>query len=145
MINGDTLTTLNYSDLIDYHKRNGAMATISLKKRESYIDFGIVELDKSDTLTGYIEKPTINHTVSMGVYVFEPRVMEYIRVGEGLDLPDLIKSLISQGEVVKGFNFDGYWLDIGRPDDYAQAVQDFESMRSEFLLEQANAMEDSSR
>ena len=128
MINGDTLTTLNYSDLIDYHKRNGAIATIALKKRESYIDFGIVELDNSGTLTGYIEKPTINHTVSMGVYVCETRVLEYIKVGEKLDFPDLIKTLLAKGETVKGFVFDGYWLDIGRAEEDEKANEEIEKI-----------------
>ncbi len=128
MINGDTLTTLNFSDLINYHKRNGATATIALKKREVYIDFGITELDNSGSLKGYIEKPTIYHTVSMGVYVCEPRVLEYIKVVKRLDFPDLVKTLISKGEVIKGFIFDGYWLDIGRADDYVKANEDIEKI-----------------
>jgi len=121
MINGDTLTTLNFSELINYHQRSGAIATIALKKREIFIDFGIVELDSAGCIKGYTEKPTINHLVSMGVYVFEPRVLEYIKAGEKLDFPDLIKTLISNDETVKGFIYDGYWLDIGRPEDYEKA------------------------
>jgi NDP-sugar pyrophosphorylase family protein len=128
MVNGDTLTTLSFSDLINYHKRNGAIATIALKKREVYIDFGVVELDSSNGIKGYIEKPTIEHLVSMGVYVFEPRVLEYVKLGKRLDFPDLIKTLISNGETVKGFVFDGYWLDIGRPDDYEKANQEIEEI-----------------
>lgn len=128
MINGDTLTTLNFSDLINYHKRNGAIATIALKKRGIYIDFGIVELDNSGSLKGYIEKPTIDHIVSMGVYVCETRVLEYIKVGEKLDFPDLIKTLLAKGETVKGFVFDGYWLDIGRAEDYEKANEEIEKV-----------------
>lgn len=128
MINGDILTTLNFSELINYHKRNGAIATIALKKREIYIDFGIVELDRSNSIKGYTEKPTINHLVSMGVYVFEPRVVEYIKPGQKLDFPELIKVLISRGEVVKGFVFDGYWLDIGRTEDYEKANEEIEEL-----------------
>lgn len=124
MVNGDTLTTLNFSDLIKYHKGNGAIATIALKKREVYIDFGIAELDDSDSIKGYIEKPTIEHLVSMGVYVFEPRVLEYVKLDERLDFPNLIKTLIFNGENVKGFTFDGYWLDIGRPEDYEKANEE---------------------
>ena len=124
MVNGDTLTTLNFSELINYHKTNDAVATIALKRREIYIDFGIVELDSTDCIKGYTEKPTIDHLVSMGVYVFEPRVLEYIEPGEKLDFPDLIKILISKGETIKGFVFDGYWLDIGRPEDYEKANEE---------------------
>lgn len=124
MLNGDTLTTLNFSELINYHKRNGAIATVALKKREIYIDFGVVELDSTDCIKGYAEKPTIDHLVSMGVCIFETRVLEYIKLGEKLDFPDLIKILISKGETVKGFVFDGYWLDIGRPEDYEKANEE---------------------
>lgn len=133
MLNGDTLTTLNFSDLINYHQRNGAITTIALKKRESYIDFGIVELGTDNTLKGYTEKPTITHLVSMGVYVFEPRVLEYIKPNKKLDFPDLIKTLILNGETVKGYIFEDYWLDIGRPDDYEKATKDFEKMKDRFL------------
>ena len=120
MMNGDVLTTLNYSDLVNYHKRNGAIATIALNKRDVKIDFGVVELEDNSILK-YIEKPKIDYLVSMGVYVFDPKVLEYIRANGYLDFPDLIKELISNGEIVKGYVYDGYWLDIGRPDDYERA------------------------
>ena len=126
MINGDTLTTLSFADLIDYHKRNGAIATIALKRRGVYVDFGIVELDSTNSIKEYIEKPTLDYLVSMGAYVFEPRALDYIKTGEKLDFPDLIKMLISTGETVKGFVFDGYWLDIGRPEDYEKANEEVE-------------------
>jgi NDP-sugar pyrophosphorylase family protein len=128
MVNGDTLTTLNFSELIDYHKTSGAIATIALKKREVYIDFGIVDLDNNNAIKGYTEKPTIYYLVSMGVYVFEPRVLEYIKLGEKLDFPDLVKTLISKSEKVSGFVFDGYWLDIGRPADYEKANEEIEEL-----------------
>ena len=124
MINGDTLTTLSFSRLVKYHQQGEAIGTIALKKRQTYIDFGTVELDNSDVITGYNEKPTIEHPVSMGVYVFEPRVLEYIKEGERLDFPDLVKRLISKGETVRGFVFNGYWLDIGRPEDYEKANEE---------------------
>jgi NDP-sugar pyrophosphorylase family protein len=120
MMNGDVLTTLDYSDLVDYHKRNDAIATIALKKRHVKIDFGVVELDV-DSIVGYTEKPKIDYLVSMGVYAFDPKVLEYIRPTEYLDFPELIKKLISNGETVKGYVYEGYWLDIGRPDDYERA------------------------
>ena len=128
MTNGDVLTTLNFSELVNYHKRNGTIATIALKKRDVKIDFGVVELDDSNSIVGYSEKPKIDHLVSMGVYIFEPRVLEYIKPTEYLDFPDLIKRLISNGEIVKGYVYDGYWLDIGRPDDYEKANREIEEI-----------------
>jgi len=128
MINGDTLTTLSFLDLVNYHRRNDAITTIALKSREVHIDFGIVELDSTNTIKGYIEKPSIDHLVSMGVYVFEPKVLEYIRPNEYLDFPDLVKELIAKGETVKGSVYDGYWLDIGRADDYERANKEIDEI-----------------
>jgi NDP-sugar pyrophosphorylase family protein len=72
----------------------------------------------------------------MGIYVFEPRVISYIPRGEYLDFPDLVKKLLAAGESVVGYPYDGYWQDLGRPDDYEAATQDFEKMRFEFLPEE---------
>ena len=133
MMNGDVLSTIDYSDLVNYHKRNESVATIALKKRDVKIDFGIVELDDSNTMKDYIEKPTIDYLVSMGVYVFDPKVLEYIIPNEYFDFPDLIRKLISNGETVKGYVYDGYWLDIGRPDDYERANREIEKTYDKLL------------
>ncbi len=121
VMNGDILTTLSYRRLVEYHKKSGAIATIALKKRDVYIDFGVVKLNDMSEIVDYIEKPVLNYLVSMGVYVFEPRVLDYIPDGKKFDFPDLVKRLIESGEKVKGYVYDGYWLDIGRPEDYERA------------------------
>jgi NDP-sugar pyrophosphorylase family protein len=128
VINGDTLTSLDYGELVDYHRKNGASATIALMKRDVYIDFGIVDVDAGNNVRGYTEKPTIEHLVSMGVNVFEPGVLKYVKTGEYLDFPDLVRALIADGNNVKGFLFDGYWLDIGRRDDYEKASEEIEEI-----------------
>ena len=134
MVNGDTLTSLNFSEFITYHKQRQAIATIALKNRSTYVDFGVIELDKTDSIEKYIEKPTFNHLVSMGVYAFEPRVLQYLNPGERVDLPDFIKLMISKDEIVKGYTFDGYWLDIGRPDDYEKANSEIEELNKMLKL-----------
>lgn len=128
MMNGDILTTLNYADLINYHKENGAVATVALKNRDVYIDFGVVGIDSTNSIKEYTEKPTLNYLVSMGIYVFEPRILKYINTGEKLDFPDLVKILIANGETVKGYVFNDYWLDIGRPDDYEKANEEMDQI-----------------
>ena len=133
LMNGDILSTIDYSDLINYHKRNGSTVTIALKRRDIKIDFGIVEMDDSNVIKSYIEKPTIDYLVSMGIYVFEPEILEYITPNEKLDFPDLIKQLISNGETINGYVYDGYWLDIGRPDDYERANREIEEIRSQLF------------
>lgn len=133
LMNGDILSTIDYSNLVNYHKKNESTATIALKRRDIKIDFGIVEMDDSNVIKNYIEKPTIDYLVSMGIYVFEPEILEYITLNEKLDFPDLIKQLISNGETINGYVYDGYWLDIGRPDDYERANREIEEIRSQLF------------
>jgi NDP-sugar pyrophosphorylase family protein len=131
--NGDVLTTLDFKDLISMHKNSGAIATIAMHTRQEKIDLGVIQCNGSNQIVGYIEKPTYDFQVSMGIYVFEPRVLSYIPYNQYLDFPDLVLKLIQHGELVMGYPYDGYWQDLGRPDDYERAVNDFESLQSEFL------------
>lgn len=133
MMNGDVLTTLDYRDLVRAHKEGGAIATVATHQRDVRIDFGVLETDARGRLTEYIEKPTMHYRVSMGVYVFEPRILEYLEPGCHQDFPDLVQELIGNGEQVLSYPFSGYWLDMGRPDDYARAVEEFDSRRRDFL------------
>jgi NDP-sugar pyrophosphorylase family protein len=132
-MNGDILTNLDFSKLIKSHQKNGAIATISLKRKKVPIDFGVVELNEDIDIIGYSEKPQIDYLVSMGIYVFSPRIFEFVKPNEYLDIPDLIKMLISKGEKVNGYVYDGYWLDIGRPDDYEKANQDLNQVYSQLF------------
>ena len=133
VLNGDILTTLRFSDLIHFHRQNGALATIAMHQRKVQIDLGVIQCDGNHNVVGYVEKPSFDYQVSMGVYVFEPDVLKYIPKGEYLDFPDLVHILLAAGEKIIGYPFSGYWQDLGRPDDYEQANQDFDQMRSEFL------------
>jgi NDP-mannose synthase len=133
--NGDVLTTLNLHDLIEFHNKEQAAATIAVHLRHVNIDFGVIEWGQAPRIGHYIEKPTIDYMVSMGMYVFEPVVLNYIPKSKYLDFPDLVKTLLAAGEKVVGFPFDGYWQDLGRPDDYESASMDFEKMQAEFFNE----------
>ena len=133
--NGDVLTTLDFKNLLDFHQKEGGIATIAIHQRQVRIDLGVVQSNADHAITGYIEKPIYDYTVSMGIYVFEPRVLEYIPAGQYLDFPDLVLKLIAAGEKVVAYPFDGYWMDLGRPDDYEQASEDFSKMRTQFLPE----------
>ncbi|HOI57117.1 MAG: sugar phosphate nucleotidyltransferase [Methanoculleus sp.] len=121
MMNGDVLTTLPFSKFMDFHQRSGAVATVALNKRNYFVDFGIVDTDGDENIVGYTEKPGFEHFVSMGIYAFDPKVLEYIPSHEYIDFPDLIKVLLAAGETIKAYKYDGYWLDIGRFDDYKKA------------------------
>lgn len=135
VMNGDVLTDLNIRDLIRYHREMGASATIAMHQRKVKIDLGVILCDGGTRVVGYIEKPTYDYQVSMGVYVFEPRVLDFIPRGKYLDFPNLVHKLLGEGEKVVGYLFDGYWQDLGRPDDYEQATVDFNNLREKFLPE----------
>ncbi len=132
LMNGDTLSTINYKELVKYHKESGNIATISLYKKDIYIDFGIVEMNGVDIID-YIEKPTNTYFVSMGVNVFEPEILDYIPEGK-FNFPDLVKILIKKGKKVGGYIFKGYWLDIGRHEDYLKANEDINKIYNKLKI-----------
>ena len=134
VMNGDVLTTLDFNELLKFHRESKALVTIAMYNRQVKVDLGVLQLNGGHEVTGYIEKPTYDFQVSMGVYVFEPAVLKYIPPGQYFDFPNLILRLLEAGERVVGFPFGGYWQDLGRPDDYEQAIQDFENMRDQFLV-----------
>ena len=137
MMNGDVLTTIDYSKLLARHHESNADVTIATYRREVKIDFGVIETDADNLLTAYVEKPQFDYRVSMGIYCFKASVLQQLQHGQHLDFPDLVKSLLAAGRKVASYPFDGYWLDIGRPDDYATAIEEFESRRNEFLPPEA--------
>jgi NDP-sugar pyrophosphorylase family protein len=134
--NGDILTTMDFSDLIRFHHaQKDALITIASHKRTVKIDLGVIETNNDHMVTGYLEKPSRDYLVSMGLYVFEPATLEYIPKGEYLDFPDLVRKLMADGKKVSAYPFDDYWQDLGRQDDYEQANNDFALMREKFIPE----------
>jgi len=133
VMNGDVLTGINYTDMLANHQASGAIGTVAVYPRSVKIDLGVVEFDENQHLTQYIEKPTHHYRASMGIYIFEPRVLAYIPKNTPLDLPDLVKRLVTAGETVNCYHYDGYWLDIGSPDDYRQAAADFGRLAGQLL------------
>jgi NDP-mannose synthase len=134
--NGDVLTLLDIQRLVAFHKSQGdALATIATHCRQVHIDLGVIETDADHTVTGYIEKPTLEYLVSMGLYVFSPAILDYIPYNERLDFPDLVLKLLADGKRVTHYRYAGYYQDLGRTEDYEQACEDFETMRGQFILE----------
>jgi NDP-sugar pyrophosphorylase family protein len=133
VMNGDVLTTLPYADFYDYHVNSGAEITIACHRCNTQIDLGVIEFDGRLEVTGYREKPVLPYDVSMGVYLFNRSVLETFQAGDYVDFPTVVQTLIGQGKPVKVYISDSEWLDIGRPDDYAEASERFEELRDQFL------------
>lgn len=137
VMNGDVLCTIDYGAFLDRHAASGAAASVATYVRENRVDFGVVQTDDDGVITGYLEKPTSEYLVSMGVYAFSPAALELIEPGERLDFPDLVLRMIDAGLTVRSERFDGYWLDIGRVDDFARAQEEFVTHRDAFLCDGA--------
>lgn len=133
VMNGDLLTSIDYGAMWKYHKERGAIATLASYQREVRIDLGVIE-SQDGWVRNYIEKPTYHYSVSTGIYIFEPEVLKFMEPGQRLDLPELVLCIIRAGHKVNIYNFDGYWLDIGRRDDYEVAIDEFAVHRNKFLF-----------
>jgi NDP-sugar pyrophosphorylase family protein len=137
VMNGDLLTNLRFTDLVAAHNQSGAAASIAVQRADVQMEFGVMDLGEqigdSRRILNYREKPVLEATVSMGVYVFEPRALELIEPGVRLDLPQLVLRLLEREETVAGYPFEGFWLDIGRHSDYQKALEDFERMKDALL------------
>jgi NDP-mannose synthase len=126
MLNGDVITTLDFAELVAVHVAGGSALTIATQVRRATIDFGVLQVEEGDgmlqTVTGYLEKPSSEYAVSMGVYVIDPRLLRLIRPGAYLDFPDLVLKALAANEQVASYGYEGLWLDIGRHEDYEQAI-----------------------
>ncbi len=122
--NGDILTDLDFRELYRYHLTSKAKLTVTTCARSNRVDYGVIDVDGTGFVTGFKEKPTYDLTVSAGIYVFSKEVLEMAPDDVPFGFDDLMFTLLEQQEPVSTFPFDGYWLDVGRPDDYEQAQRD---------------------
>ncbi|MGC5361740.1 sugar phosphate nucleotidyltransferase [Streptomyces sp. DT24] len=132
VMNGDILTDLDYHDVLTTHRASGAPLTISTYAREVNIDFGVLTTD-AGKVVAFTEKPSIDYRVSMGVYALSRKTLEGYTPGLPLGFDELVLDLLGKGELPHAYEFDGYWLDIGRPDDYDRANAEFTTYRSLLL------------
>lgn len=133
VMNGDILTDLSFSDFFTEHTSRNNIFTISSHVREQKIDYGVLESDANGYLSGFKEKPCSKYLVSMGVYMASRRIMDFIPEGQSYGFDNLMLDLIAAKQPAAVREFDGYWLDIGRPDDYMQAIEAFEKNSTTFL------------
>lgn len=133
VMNGDLLTTLNYRKLISYHRKKGGILTIAMHRKRMKIDLGVMEADSECNLISYTEKPEKIYSVSMGIYVYEPKVLRYIKRDKYLDFPHLVQRLLDKGEKVIVYPCDDFWLDIGNHEDFINAQKEFGAIRGKIL------------
>lgn len=129
-MNGDVLTTLDFAALYQAHLDTGDALTIASHRRVVEVDYGVLSIEADGTasttpIVDYDEKPKIHYTVSMGVYAVSPEALRHVPPDQPFDMPDLIQRLIDAGERVGSYLYDGLWFDIGRSDDYEQALDEY--------------------
>jgi NDP-sugar pyrophosphorylase family protein len=131
VLNGDLVTTFDYREMLGAHAAAGNVLTVATRQRVVQVDYGVLRVDPADgglsRVVGFNEKPSVKLVVSMGIYAMEPAILDYVPDEGAFDFPDLVRALLGAGAPVGAFEYDGLWLDIGRHDDYAEAVALHES------------------
>ena len=125
VMNGDLLTDLDYAALYRDHLAGGAPLTVATYSRDVKIDFGVLEVDAARRLvTGFHEKPVYHFDVSMGIYVFSRAILARIPVDRPYGFDELVLGCLKDGVPIRVYPHRGYWLDLGRPEDYDRANEE---------------------
>jgi NDP-mannose synthase len=127
VMNGDVLTNLDYGDLLHTHGLTGSSLTVATFVRTVKIDFGVLGIE-TGRIVGFTEKPTYHYPVSMGVYAMSRAALAPYPEGLAFGFDQLILDLLDQGAFPSTYAFDGFWLDIGRPEDYDEANRTFDEL-----------------
>jgi NDP-sugar pyrophosphorylase family protein len=138
VMNGDILTDLDYADLLHIHAVSGSGLTVATSERTHKIDFGVLQVE-SGRITGFQEKPVLRYPVSMGVYGMSRKTLAPYPAGLSFGFDQLVLDLLDRGEHPATYPFDGFWLDIGRPEDYDEANRTFEALKSTLLPQRSKA------
>lgn len=132
VMNGDVLTDLDYADLLGAHIAADAPLTVATYARQVKIDFGVLAT-QDGRVVEFTEKPTIDYRVSMGVYGLTKTALKRYTPGLPLGFDEFVLDLLAADNAPNDYAFDGYWLDIGRPDDYDRANAEFDLIRGTLL------------
>jgi NDP-mannose synthase len=131
VMNGDLITDLPFQQLYDFHMKGNSLLTVSTFTRKIKIDFGVIDVNPSTQVaTGFREKPEFTFEVSMGVYVMNRDVLGFVPAATHFGFDNLMLTLLGRQQPVSIFPYKGYWLDIGRSDDYEKANEDIEMLNN---------------
>ena len=133
VMNGDILTDLNYRDFLTYHVDRNNNFTIASFERVLKSEYGVLKINEDDKLSGFEEKPEFHFDVSMGIYALNRAVLQYIPEDQPYGFDHLMLDLLADATPASVMRYDGYWLDIGRHEDYLQAIEEFDAMKGRFL------------
>lgn len=123
MMNGDVLTKVDFTRLLEHHEQQAFDATMCVRELEHQVPFGVIE-SNNELITDMVEKPTYRYRINTGIYVLSPECVASVKPDTKIDLPTLLEQRMAQQEKVGIYTSHEYWLDIGRMDDYQKAQQD---------------------
>lgn len=126
MMNGDVLTKIDFTELLDHHESHNLDATMCVRELEYKISYGVVE-SEDGLITNMIEKPTYRYHINTGIYVLSPKCVSFVKENTKIDLPTLLKQRMDIGKKVGIYSTHEYWLDIGQMTDYQRAQQDIKT------------------
>lgn len=118
--NGDVLTDIRYTDIIDFHINHQATATMAVRSHEIQNQFGVV-LTSGIELEGFEEKPIYRSHVNAGIYVLDPKALALLKFGEFCNMPNLFELIKANHGRTIVFPMHESWLDVGRPGDLIEA------------------------
>ncbi len=124
--NGDVLADIRYGELLDFHCRHGASATMAVRLHEWQHPFGVVRTKGVDII-GFEEKPIARSHINAGIYVLEPVALDSLSAGEHCDMPTLFSRLQERASRTIVYPMHEPWLDVGRPDDLSRAIAEANS------------------
>ena len=125
VLNGDIFAELDYTEILEAHKKNKALATIALCEVEDPTRYGVAELAEKNRIKTFIEKPAKGtaptNLINAGIYVLSPEIFSYIPKGKHVSMErEIFPKLVEEGKLY-GHKINGLWMDIGKPEEYLQA------------------------
>jgi dTDP-glucose pyrophosphorylase len=127
VMNGDLLTTVNFEQMLKYHREHQAFSTVCVREHSITVPFGVVDFD-DHRLLGIREKPTQKFFVNAGVYLLDPGILDHLSGNETVDMPSLIERTIAKGKPSVVFPLREYWIDVGHLDDLQRASDEFKGV-----------------
>lgn len=128
LTNCDSLLEVNYKEVLDWHKEHNALITIIGCHNEFKIPFGVLEVSDG-RLVRILEKPVHENIINTGVYVMDPKVLQYIPEGKHMDMNELIEEVLRK-EKITMYPISSGWFDIGQWDEYNKSIKYFKGIQA---------------
>jgi dTDP-glucose pyrophosphorylase len=124
VMNGDLLTNIDFSKMLDFHIQNHSIATMGVIEQEYQIPYGVIQLDEAKIIN-ITEKPKYKYFINGGIYLLNSECLQFIPKNQFFDMPTLFEVLIKKNKNILSFPIHEYWLDIGRMEEYKKAQKEY--------------------